>query len=128
MLNEPSRRHKMKKLHKKVIDKIKETLINQKKELQSKSYHTEIDMEGDETDEIQGKIIALVNNKISSRDKQKLQQINNALKKIDEKTFGTCEGCGEMIAEKRLEFNPYFSMCIDCSEELEKESKRKIAQ
>lgn len=116
----------MKKLNKKVVERIKEELLKQRKELQSKSYNHEIDMDGDETDEIQAKLIALVNNTISSRDKEKLQQINNALQKIDNKTFGKCEECGELISEKRLEFNPYFSMCVDCSEEREKENKRKI--
>lgn len=118
----------MVKLNKKYIEQIKLKLTNQKNELQSKSYNTEIDIEGDETDEIQGKIIAIINNKLSSRDKDKLVQINNALKKIDEKKYGVCEECGEMIAEKRLEINPYFALCISCAEELELLEKRKYVQ
>src|SRR5579885_3232879 len=99
----------MKKMSKKVVDKIKDTLINQKRELQTKSYNNDIDIDGDETDEIQGKLIAIVNSKLSLRDKEKLQSIENALKKIEDKTFGICEECGDLIAEKRLEINPSFS-------------------
>jgi len=115
----------MKKLNKKAIEKIKDILLAQKKELQSKFYNHEIDIEGDDTDKIQGKIIATVNSALSSRDKEKLQRIESALKKIEEKTFGICEECGELISEKRLEFNPWFAMCISCSEEAELQNKRK---
>lgn len=114
----------MKKMSKKMIEKIKNILLNQKKELQTKSYSNDIDIDGDETDEIQGKLIAIVNSKLSLRDKEKLRNIENALKKIDDETFGLCEECGELIAEKRLEINPSFSMCISCSEEAELNLKK----
>lgn len=116
----------MKRINKKALSRIKDMLINQKLELQSKTYNHEVDFDGDETDEIQGKLIASVNSKLSSRDKEKLHKIDNALKKIDDNTFGLCEECGELIAEKRLEINPYFPTCIDCAEELEREEKRKM--
>lgn len=115
----------MKKMNKKNVEKIKDILLNQKKELQLKNYAFDVDIEGDETDEIQGKLIAAVNAKLSLRDKEKIQKIDAALNKIEEKTFGLCEECGDYIAEKRLEFNPYFTMCIDCAEDVELNLKRK---
>lgn len=109
----------MKKLTKKTIEKIKETLLAQKNELQGRSNQIEIDIDGDETDEIQGKILANINNSLSSRNRDKIKRIDMALQKIEENTFGICEECGDFILEKRLEVNPHCITCISCAEKLE---------
>lgn len=111
---------------KKNIEKIKKSLLRQKSELQTKSYQqNDVDIDGDETDEIQANLIITVNNQLSSRDREKLLQIENALKKIEGNTYGLCEECGDAIAEKRLEINPYFSTCISCAEQKEIENKQR---
>lgn len=107
------------------LEKTKKLLLQQKSELESKSYTNDIDIDGDETDEIQGNLIANLNNQLSTRDREKLHQIENALKKIENQSYGLCEECGEAIAEKRLEINPYFSTCIACAEQKEFESKQR---
>jgi RNA polymerase-binding protein DksA len=43
-----------------------------------------------------------------------LASIDEALKRIDEGTFGTCARCGKPIAEERLEAMPYATKCIEC--------------
>lgn len=43
-----------------------------------------------------------------------LAAIDQALKRIEEGTFGTCARCGQPIAEARLEAMPYATKCIDC--------------
>jgi RNA polymerase-binding protein DksA len=43
-----------------------------------------------------------------------LRAINDALKRIEDGTFGTCGRCGNLIAEERLEAIPYANRCIDC--------------
>ncbi len=43
-----------------------------------------------------------------------LSAIDDALRRIDEGTFGTCGRCGRPIAEERLEAIPYANRCIDC--------------
>jgi RNA polymerase-binding protein DksA len=42
-----------------------------------------------------------------------LAQIDAALKRIDEGTYGTCERCGKPIGEERLEARPWATLCID---------------
>ena len=44
---------------------------------------------------------------------QVLADIDAALKRIDEGTYGTCVNCGKPIAEARLEAYPWASLCID---------------
>lgn len=43
-----------------------------------------------------------------------LQQIDAALKRLDDGTYGTCITCGNPIGDERLEAMPYATQCIDC--------------
>jgi RNA polymerase-binding transcription factor len=51
---------------------------------------------------------------------QVLTQIDAALVRIEEGSFGTCARCGKSIAEERLEARPWASLCIDCQREMER--------
>ena len=112
-------------MRKTVIEKIKKSLMNQKNLLLSKPQReNDIDVDGDETDEIQGNILVALISQLNYRDSEKLKKIENALFKIENKTFGLCDDCGNTINEKRLENNPYFTLCISCAEEQEMLTKR----
>jgi RNA polymerase-binding protein DksA len=43
-----------------------------------------------------------------------LREIEAALGRIDNGTFGTCTRCGKPIGEERLEAMPYVTLCIEC--------------
>jgi len=53
-----------------------------------------------------------------------LSQVNNALRRIDDGTFGQCKSCGDEISEARLKAFPFTTLCIDCKAELESEEQR----
>jgi len=55
--------------------------------------------------------------------KKELEEINEALKKIEEGTYGICEMCEEPIQEERLKIKPHAKYCIICREIIEKENK-----
>jgi RNA polymerase-binding protein DksA len=42
-----------------------------------------------------------------------LQEVDAALRRIDEGTYGTCRVCGEQIAPERLEAVPHTDLCIE---------------
>ncbi len=44
---------------------------------------------------------------------QTLTQIDRALAKLADGTFGTCERCGKPIAGERLRARPWATLCID---------------
>ena len=46
-------------------------------------------------------------------DRKILAEIRDALQRIDQGTFGTCEGTGKPIARARLNANPWARYCID---------------
>lgn len=113
---------------KKTLIKKAEKLLNERRaEIIAKSMKeldiVDIDIDGDETDEIQGKTIAGILEQIAVRNKDRLARIDKALTKITDGTFGSCEECEEDIEEKRLMFNPEFNICFTCAENNEQEAK-----
>jgi RNA polymerase-binding transcription factor len=48
-----------------------------------------------------------------------LVQINSALKRIEDGTYGECLQCYEMISIARLEHNPSATLCIQCAQSKE---------
>jgi RNA polymerase-binding protein DksA len=44
---------------------------------------------------------------------QTLAQIDRALARLDEGSFGVCEQCGKEIPEERLRARPWATLCID---------------
>jgi DnaK suppressor protein len=44
-----------------------------------------------------------------------LEEVDDALRKMDAGTYGTCEGCGQPIAPARLEAKPTARLCIECA-------------
>lgn len=114
-------------MNKVFLNRMKEILLEQKKEIlaQSQQQERDIDMDGDETDAIQGNMLAEMNNRLGTRNAAKLKQIEGALQKIDKQTYGLCQDCGEPIAEKRLLHNPHFLICVSCAEDREAEEKQR---
>ena len=60
---------------------------------------------------------------LSDRERLKLKQIDDALERMDEGSYGVCESCGLEIAEERLEAMPFSRLCRDCQQDEEREAK-----
>ena len=57
-----------------------------------------------------------------------LTKIEEALRRLDEGTFGYCFECGEEISERRLRALPFAVRCKDCEEARETAERRERAQ
>jgi DnaK suppressor protein len=53
---------------------------------------------------------------LSDSERNTLLQIENALRRMDEGTYGRCANCGQNIAIARLEALPWARFCVDCQE------------
>ena len=42
-------------------------------------------------------------------------EVDRALEKLDEGTYGICDDCGEAIAPERLEAIPWTALCVRCA-------------
>ena len=47
--------------------------------------------------------------------KETLAEVEHALAKFEEGTYGLCENCGQPIAPARLEAKPGARLCINCA-------------
>ena len=103
------------------LDNIKSNLVNNRKILEERlsriqiSKRKQYDLDSEEQSiqrENDDVVDALGENII-----RELEQINNALKRIEEGNYGECRVCGELIQEKRLEALPYTDICISCAEQ-----------
>ena len=59
-----------------------------------------------------------------------LNKVDDALKRLEQGTYGNCFDCGEEIAEKRLRALPFAVRCKDCEEarEVKQQRDRLMAQ
>lgn len=51
---------------------------------------------------------------------ERLRNIEEALRRLEEGTYGYCEECGRAIGIKRLRVLPFTRYCVRCQEKLEK--------
>ncbi|MBF0568498.1 MAG: TraR/DksA family transcriptional regulator [Nitrospirae bacterium] len=52
--------------------------------------------------------------------KLKLNKIDEALRKLNDGSYGVCDDCGIEISEARLKVLPYAVHCVECKEKREK--------
>lgn len=52
-----------------------------------------------------------------------LNDIEHALKRLDDGTYGTCEACGKPIADDRLEAMPAARFCVEDQQTAEREAR-----
>ncbi len=60
---------------------------------------------------------------LSTRERTKVEQIDDALRRISEGNYGLCDSCGFEIAEARLSAVPFTRRCCDCQQEQERDAK-----
>ena len=124
----PSEKEKyMCEKHKKFF---KEKLINWKNEIMEANtkglYSKEVDREissADIIDQASSQTEKTVEMRTLNRQLKLLSKINNAIKKIDNNTYGYCEETGEPIGLKRLIARPIATLSIEAQEKHERDEK-----
>jgi DnaK suppressor protein len=87
------------------------------KTLENSDY--EVDVDGDDVDQLQGQSLVVVQNQLSKNNLMKLRAIDLAIEMIGKGEYGDCQECGEPIAMKRLEAIPGVTTCVFCAELVE---------
>jgi DnaK suppressor protein len=57
---------------------------------------------------------------LAELDSRELDQIERALARLKQGTYGVCESCAQKIPVGRLNALPYSTLCIDCQREMER--------
>jgi len=60
---------------------------------------------------------------LSDRERSKVKNIDDALQRMEEGTYGVCDACGLEIAEARLTAMPFTRLCRDCQQDQEREAR-----
>lgn len=105
---------RLEELRRQLTNAIRETSEDVKNIDQTKGYSQHQADEG--TDDF-GRTINL---EISNTESLVLRQVERALEKIDEGTYGLCDITGKDIPIKRLEAVPYATMTVDAQDKFEK--------
>ncbi len=65
-----------------------------------------------------------ISSQLAEVEARELGSIENALERMREGTYGSCEVCGGTIPLARLNALPYATMCIGCQREVERSGLR----
>ena len=117
---------------KKIFETIKQKLIAWKKALEKEEKEANFFEEQNEknTSEIADAAFQqeniLINLKTSKQKKHLLNEINHALEKIKNNTYGICEESKEIMSLKRLQANPIARYCIETQNYMEKNKEKNL--
>lgn len=132
------RKNKPKRLLRKALKTFKEDLINLKENLLNQirdiSEDTLMKSQKDISGDISGYSLHMAdvasdnyerefNLSIVSGERKVLLEIEEALKRVEDKTYGVCLDCNKFIKKTRLKAIPYVRRCTKCQETLEKDNR-----
>jgi RNA polymerase-binding protein DksA len=113
------------------LKKMKTVLLSQKKDIlrnlasESEDFRTIIedmdpkDLADVAADDIDRKTLEA----LGSVELRRLQLIESALSRVENKKYGLCAKCGKKIPRERLEAIPYALMCINCKSSEERRNR-----
>src|SRR5688572_9478892 len=78
------------------------------------------DTVGDEVDAALETAAGEASSQLAEVESRELLEIENALTRIGEGSYGKCESCEKAIAPARLQALPYATLCIKCAREEER--------
>lgn len=104
---------------KKRLLEMRKDILKKAKKLKEDSYSLGTDGIQDMADAASNTYNVDILMSISDNDIKMLKEIDSAIDKINNGTYGICEECEENINEKRLEANPTARYCINCKRLME---------
>jgi len=115
------------KLNKKELEKYRRLLEEKKSGISAdlaKTRNAEEETTEEATQDIADKAVSSYTREflysLSDGDRTTLLQIDAALARIEDGTYGLCANCSAQMAEKRLMAVPWTPYCLDCQELSEK--------
>jgi DnaK suppressor protein len=106
-----------------ILNGWKDTLV--KEALESIEGMTEVqEVHADLTDQASAEADRDFLLRIKDRERKLILKIREAIHRIDDGSYGTCEICGEQISEQRLKARPVTTQCIECKTDMEDQERR----
>jgi len=108
------------KRFKKILEDKREALVKAARESLQEDMTLDTNDLPDEMDLASSEYLQSFTFRLRGRERFFLDKIDQALKRIDDASFGICESCEEPISLKRLEARPETTLCIRCKEDQER--------
>ena len=86
------------------------------------------DLLKDNPDKSVDELSKYLNARIIGNRSEEIDDIDSALNKLKEGTYGVCEECGEEISIKRLEVVPASLYCVSCQDEIDRRNNDKTSR
>ncbi len=103
---------------------MREAILNRGMTSRADALNINTDDLADESDHAAAIIQQSVSLNVQERDRYLLKEIEHALSKFEDGTYGLCEDTEEPIDEGRLNAAPYTRYCVEAAEIREKQAKR----
>ncbi len=123
----PSTTTRAAKMPKKELEKYRRLLQEKKNTLLAelaKTKNAEEETTEESTQDIADKAVSSYTREflysLNDSERNTILQIEQALSRIEDGTYGTCLNCGNPMSEKRLTAIPWSRHCVDCQELAEK--------
>lgn len=85
-------------------------------EIVNRDFHLQADDLMDEVDLTSSELETSMRMRLRNREALYLKKIDEALRRIQDGSFGSCESCEEPIEARRLEARPTTTLCMGCKE------------
>jgi DnaK suppressor protein len=112
------------------LEKFENRLLDRRVQIEKNLAGTTLELDemrelelNDEGDYAAASAETVVDSAILLQQRRELNEIELALDKIKQRTYGVCEMCEEPIGKARLEVKNFARFCITCREINEKEQK-----
>lgn len=102
---------------------IKEVLVNQ--EASNESTEGDVLDLADLASDSYDKDLA---NSLSETERARLAAVEQALKRVDQGTYGLCDACGKAIPLPRLKVLPFAKFCVQCQQEEERTGRAQMPE
>ncbi len=111
-------KEKLKKF-KKIFEAQRKTILFSDR-IVREDFEVNADDRADEVDQASSDSEQAMRMRLRNREMLYVKKVDEALRRIEDGTFGECEECGEDIEFRRLEARPTATHCVYCKEEQEK--------
>lgn len=107
------------------IDKIREALTNRRRDIFELRQSADRSWQRLHEPEIEPGEVGAKNSlaqgleQLDENSQREIEQIDQALIRINEGRFGTCEACGDAISSRRLQVMPWTPLCKSCAQKQE---------
>lgn len=100
----------------------KQQLLNRRKELTARLTSIEAELDSHQSKDWEELAVEREEDEVleglGDQGLQEVRQIDLALERIEDGTYGECQKCGDTIAEARLDLLPHTPLCRKCAASL----------